>query len=306
MRVAPPHSQVGKPDLSGASSVRSTTPDAPTASRAARARLRALEAHHALSDCHLCAHHCGVNRLAGELGRCHAGVGARGFLAQTEVNDEPELAPCFAIALSGCDLRCDFCISGAESWYPMAGDPLDIDAIAGRAAASLASGARSIMILGGEPSIHLPSVLELVARLPDTATLVWKTNAHGTAQTRFLLEGLFDVWVADYKFGNDACAERLAHVTDYTRVVRSNLRWAARHTHLIVRHLIMPGHLECCWEAVAEWLGHELPAVTVSLRGGFWPGWRSTRHRELSRTTTSHELERAREVAKKWGLRIQP
>ena len=35
----------------------------------------------------------------------------------------------------------------------------------------------------------------------------------------------------------------------------------------------MPGHLECCWEPVAEWLGNELPAVAVSLRGGFWPGW---------------------------------
>ena len=41
-----------------------------------------------------------------------------------------------------------------------------------------------------------------------------------------LLDGMFDVWLADYKFGNDACAQRLAKVPDYVRVVRENLLWA--------------------------------------------------------------------------------
>ena len=74
-----------------------------------------------LADCHLCEHHCGVNRLAGETGLCHAGAEARIFMAQTEVSDELELIPTFAIALSGCDLRCDFCITGGPSWNPRAG-----------------------------------------------------------------------------------------------------------------------------------------------------------------------------------------
>jgi putative pyruvate formate lyase activating enzyme len=245
-----------------------------------------------------------VNRVAGELGRCRAGSNARFFIAQTEINDEPEVAPCFAVALSGCDLRCDFCVSGAESWNPRAGAPLDAEVVARRAAAALDSGARSVMILGGEPTIHLHAALDLVAALPDDALLVWKTNAHGTAIARALLDGLFDVWVADYKFGNDACAERLAHVSDYTHVVRENLLWAAGHTRLIVRHLIMPGHVECCWRPVARWLAHDLPWVTVSLRAGFWPGWHSARHPELRRTTSVRELERARDIAGGCGLTI--
>jgi len=273
--------------------------------RKSLAHIRAREANRLLSSCELCAHHCKVNRLAGDLGKCHAGVHARCFLAQTEVNDEPELAPCFAIALSGCDLRCDFCISGAESWNPNAGDPLDALCIAQRASQALASGARSIMILGGEPTVHLPDALGLVAHLPGTATLVWKTNAHATAEARSLLDGLFDVWLADYKFGNDDCALRLAQVPDYTKVVRENLRWAATHTRLIVRHLIMPGHLECCWKPVAAWLAGELPQIPVSLRGGFWPGWHSKRHPELGRTTTFPELNRARDIARQLGLHLK-
>ena len=84
------------------------------------------------------------------------------------------------------------------------------------------------MILGGEPTIHLPTALEIVAALPDDARLVWKTNAHGSAQARKLLDGMFDVWLADFKFGNDDCARRLARVADYGRVVRENLLWAGR------------------------------------------------------------------------------
>ena len=53
-----------------------------------------------------------------------------------------------------------------------------------------------------------------MAELPDAATLVWKTNGHGNGQARALLDGLFDVWVIDYKFGNDRCARRLARIPD--------------------------------------------------------------------------------------------
>lgn len=183
--------------------------------RAALARERAAVAHAMLEDCHFCAQHCGVNRLAGPAGLCHAGPTARFFSAQVEVSDELELIPSFAVALSGCDLRCDFCITGHESWNPAAGGAWDAATVAGQAMRALDRGAKTVMLFGGEPTIHLPAALELVAELPETAKLVWKTNAHGSAQARELLEGMFDVWLADFKFGNDFCARRLdrrAHV----------------------------------------------------------------------------------------------
>ena len=46
--------------------------------------------------------------------------------------------------------------------------------------------------------------------------MIWKTNAHGHAGARELAEGMFDVWLADYKFGNDACAQRLARTPGYS------------------------------------------------------------------------------------------
>ena len=258
----------------------------------------------ALSDCRLCAHDCGVNRLAGETGLCHAGASANFFLAQTEVTDELELIPTFAVALSGCDLRCNFCITGKESWNPRAGLGFSAAKIAEQAKAALADGAKTVMVLGGEPTIHLPAALELVSLLPDDAKLIWKTNAHGSAQARELLDGMFDVWLADYKFGNDDCARRLAKVSDYTSVVRENLLWANGHSELIVRHLLMPGHLDCCWRPVAEWLAENLPDVKVNLRSGFWPAWKSARHAELRGTVSDDETKRAWQVAEDHGLRL--
>jgi putative pyruvate formate lyase activating enzyme len=274
------------------------------ASRSVLARERAAAARTALADCHLCEHHCGVNRLAGETGLCHAGAEARIFIAQTEVSDELELIPTFAVALSGCDLRCDFCITGGPSWNPRAGEPVRLKELVERAGAALANGARTVMILGGEPTIHLPAVLEIVAALPDDAKLVWKTNAHGSAQARELLDGMFDVWLADFKFGNDACARRLARVPDYVRVVRENLLWANDHSELIVRHLLMPGHVECCWRPVAEWLAAALPGVKVNLRSGFWPAWQAARHPELRGTVSEEESDKARRIAEKLCLRL--
>jgi putative pyruvate formate lyase activating enzyme len=274
--------------------------------RRAVARERAAVAQAMLRDCHFCAHHCGVNRLAGEFGLCHAGATANYFLAQTEVTDELELIPTFAIALSGCDMRCDFCITGAESWNPRAGARFSAADVAAKATAALRNGARTIMVLGGEPTIHLHAALQLAAELPDTARLVWKTNAHGSEQAREMLDGIFDVWVADFKFGNDTCARRLAKISNYTEVVQENLLWANAHSELIVRHLLMPGHVECCWRPAAEWLAENLPGVKVNLRSGFWPAWHAQRHQDLHGTVSNDETECARRIAEMNGLSLVP
>ena len=173
-----------------------------------------------------------------------------------------------------------------------------------KARAALQNGARTIMVLGGEPTIHLPAALEFVSHLPDTAKLIWKTNAHGSAQSRELLDGMFDVWLADFKFGNDACALRLAKTLDYVRIVRENLLWAHSHSELIVRHLLMPGHVECCWRPVAEWLAENLPGVKVNLRTGFWPAWQAHRHAEFKKMFSKGETEAASEIAGENNLEL--
>ncbi len=229
---------------------------------------------------------------------------ARVFSAQTEVSDEIALGPTFAVAFSGCDLRCSFCITGRESWDARAGEPLDAPALAKRATAALAAGARSVMFLGGEPTVHLADALALASCLPDDTTLVWKTNAHASAEARALLADVFDLWLPDFKFGNDTCALRLAQVENYTATVQENLHWAAPRHRLIVRHLLMPGHVDCCWRPIADWLAENCPTAEVSLRESFWPAWHSRRHPELTGPCSAAEIARARAIAADNRLRL--
>ena len=81
---------------------------------------------------------------------------------------------------------------------------------------------------------------------------------------------------------------------------------APKHSELIVRHLLMPGHLECCWRPVAEWLAENLPGVKVNLRSGFWPAWKSSRHAELRGTVADDENRRARQIAETHALNLIP
>jgi putative pyruvate formate lyase activating enzyme len=72
----------------------------------------------------------------------------------------------------------------------------------------------------------------------------------------------------------------------------------------MVRHLLMPGHVECCWQPVAEWLASSLPAVKVNLRSGFWPAWQAARHPELRGTVSTPESEQAWEIAHECRLNL--
>ena len=261
----------------------------------------------ALASCDICHHRCAVNRQAGPAGRCGAGPEPRVFSSQVEVGDEMEIVPAYAIALSGCNMRCAFCITGDESWHPQRGRWHGAAAIAERAAAAIKSGrSNSLLLLGGEPTIHLPWLLELVAAMPDNSRLVLKTNGLSTASARSLLAGLFDVWIVDFKFGNDTCAKTLSQTPGYTAAVCDTLLWAAGDTDLIIRHLLMPGHVECCWRPVAEWIACYLPTAKVSLRSGYWPSWRATEHTPLDRPLDSRELSAAEEIARIYNLRLVP
>ncbi len=117
---------------------------------------------------------------------------------------------------------------------------------------------------------------------------------------------VWDGWRADLKFVNGACAWRLARIPDYVRIVRENLLWAREHSELIVRHLVMPGHVDCCWRPVADWLAANLSGVKVNLRTGFWPAWRAARHPELRATVPADESKRAFGIACALGLNLIP
>lgn len=67
-----------------------------------------------------------------------------------------------------------------------------------------------------------------------------------------MLDGVVAVYVADFKFGNDDCADRIARVKNYTAIVTRNLKIVAEQSDLIVRHLLLPGHFDYCFRPIVE------------------------------------------------------
>jgi putative pyruvate formate lyase activating enzyme len=251
-----------------------------------------------MSACTLCAYRCGVDRTAGPAGACRSDATPRVFYRGIEYAGEEGLVPTHVVSLSGCNMSCSFCLTGGPSQNGQAGEPLQHAVIPGNV--------RSVTILGGEPTIHLDGALEIAARVPAELTLVWKTNAYASPEALQLLEGIPDVVLADYKFGNDECARRIAGVPDYTRVVRDNLRWAARTSRLIIRHLLMPGHLGCCLAPITEWIAREMPRAPFSRMIGYLPVFRAADDPELGRTNRASEIKQARAMVEACGLHELP
>jgi putative pyruvate formate lyase activating enzyme len=222
--------------------------------------------------------------------------------------------PTYVVSLAGCNWRCAFCLTGGPSQDAAQGRPLNaslLERIEARIAAAASPAdarhaIRSVTILGGEPVIHLPGALAIGARVPRHLPLVWKTNATASWEGRRLLRGAVDIVLADLKFGSDACASRLAGVSHPMEVVTANLRWAARSSRLLVRHLLMPGHIDCCLRPALTWLSKELPEVPFSLMTGYLPAHKAQQLPEIGRTNRAVEVERAWEIARASGVRLVP
>lgn len=256
-----------------------------------------------LACCTLCEHRCGVDRAVAR-GPCKAGIEARVFRHRVECGEEPELVPSHLFYLSGCDLRCAFCIAEANAFDPRRGRPLTTDFFSSAVAWGKTQGARNVQWVGGEPTIHLPAILDAMQDCSNLPPIVWKSDFYGSPAVFELLEGIVSVYVADFKFGNDDCASRIARVSDYVRVITRNLQLAARQTDLIVRHLLLPGHEVCCFQPIVEWLRTNLPTAKLSLRDGYQPRWQAARHAELAVHLTRGEAQRARDYALEMGLNV--
>jgi putative pyruvate formate lyase activating enzyme len=249
-------------------------------------------AMHCLQACNLCEHRCGVNRAAGELGVCRAGATPRVFRHRVEWGEEEELCPSHVFYLSGCDWRCCFCIAEENAFDPERGVPLTGEYLRRAIRAGRERDARNIQWLGGEANIHLPGILSAMAEIDDLPPVVWKSNLHMTPEVFDLLDGVASVYLADFKFGNDDCAKTLARVENHHAIVTRNLRLAAERADLIVRHLVMPNHVDCCTKPVVRWMAEHLPHVKFSLRDGYLPRWQA-RRASMDRTPSGDEISGA-------------
>lgn len=261
----------------------------------------AAQAH--LRDCRLCPHLCGPAR-ATATGHCR--VGQASFIASEMLHwgEEELLRPAHAVFFSGCTATCTFCTAARFAFRPQYGVNVAGDVLAQRVLQRQAQGARSLCFIGGDPVPHIPFILETLDCLGSARQIpaVFNSNLYVTDEALALLAPAIDVYLPDLKFGPGACGEKIGGMPDYWAVLTGNIgRLLREGKRVIVRHLLMPGHFDCCTRPCLAWLA-QWPSLEISLLRQYVAPPQA--QGELAQTLSSDEIAAARSLAQALRLKL--
>lgn len=216
-----------------------------------------------LDACELCPRRCRAARSRGARGYC--GADDKLFVARAALHfwEEPPISGergSGAVFFSHCTLRCCFCqnrdISSA-GW----GKQTSVEGLADSMLALQGQGAHNINLV--TPTHYVPHIRAALAvararglRLP----VVYNTSAYERPQTLRALAEDVQVWLPDFKYASSRLAASLSAAVDYPEVALGAIAEMVAQVKaaggrlvdddgimrrgVIVRHLVLPGHLE--------------------------------------------------------------
>lgn len=237
-----------------------------------------------LQTCRLCPRNCGVDRTQGTSDAwCRLGPEVWVYKSLLSVGEESVLRPTWLVDLGGCSLRCVFCSEWDHVVEPASRGAIALTAdwFGSELARMKARGATSVSAVGGEPTVSAVGWLDVWHAVPERARLplVWNSNGLLTEQSWQLLAPEVACWVVDAKTFAPSCTEQL--LGGFGDSYLGLLDWTLRHITaqprrsplptLIVRHLLMPGHLACCTLPLLTWLAERIGEAPLNLMTTFVP-----------------------------------
>lgn len=256
-----------------------------------------------LHNCHFCTRRCEINRSKGELGYCRCGTEITVSSIFEHMGEEPELVPSGTIFTMGCTLRCRHCQNWTISQWIEKGEVYKPEALAKEVEQLRMHGCRNANLVGGEPTPWLEQWLETFNHVNKNVPVVWNSNSYYSPETAQILAGFVDIYLLDFKYGPDGCAERVSDAPDYWEACTRNHLDAKKYGELIIRILVLPSHLKCCTKPVINWIAEKLGTDTrVNVMFQYRPEWRAHEIPELRRRLTRHEKKRAIQLAKEANL----
>jgi len=280
--------------------------------RAARLRRR-------LAACDLCPRRCGVNRLRGELGYCGVGDDVPLACARPHFGEEPPISGsrgAGTVFFGGCNLRCLYCqnhqISRLEIPLPAAGP----EALARAMLAVQAAGCHNLELVTATHVV--PQALAALARAVAEGLdlpIVYNCGGYEALDVLAELDGVVDIYLPDFKYGDPGAATELSGAPDYWDVARAAVREMLRQrgalhvdgeglarAGVIVRHLVLPNGLAGS-ERVLEFLATLKPPPALALMAQFYPPAACV-HPLLQRMVGAREYARVLAQADRLGLEV--
>ena len=226
----------------------------------------------------MCPRACGVNRAIGELGVCKAPAELHIGRAALHWWEEPCLVGeqgSGAVFFSYCPLGCVYCQN--EDLVAGAGIEVGFEQFK-QTLLRLQNEEHAANINLVTPSHYVPTIAEALRQLREVSVeefpesnavnggssgdrlvipVVYNTSSYDSVESLRQLKGLIDIYLADFKYVSPEVARKLSHAANYPEVALAALDemvaqvgfWS-ENAHgllekgIIVRHLVLPGHIE--------------------------------------------------------------
>jgi putative pyruvate formate lyase activating enzyme len=268
--------------------------------------------------CNQCPRKCGVDR-SDKLGFCGVPDGVKVAKAFPHMWEEPCISGKMgsgAIFFSGCNLKCVYCQNFDISQKNF-GKTISMQRLQDIIIELLDKGVHNINLVN--PSHYTEAIRQVLndLKLQDklTVPVVYNTNGYETVDTLGTLKGLVSVYLPDIKYSSGKVAEKYSRAPDYPEVSKKAViemynqvgspvfdSEGIIQSGLIIRHLILPGHVAESIN-VLNWISDNLPAsVYVSLMSQYTPYYAAEQHPEINRPITRHEYDKVVNHLYKLGL----
>jgi len=253
-----------------------------------------------LATCKLCGRQCEVDRLSGERGKCGLGSGAHVAEIFTHICEEPPINPSCNIGLAGCGLGCCFCQK--HELLDIGKYHQQLDKNVWSYIGTQLDHVNSVSFIGGNPDESLYKILKFLVSAPVSFNkpIIWNSNGFAMPIVYRLLEGVVDVYVPDAKFYAPECGARFDGAPNYFERLESGLfEIVTQKVPVIVRILVLPGHLECCHKPMVEFLAQYSHKIILNIMGQYYPDYRISLEQgaDMIRRINVNEVNQVREHA---------
>lgn len=283
-------------------------------------RLDALADHleHIASACTLCPHRCGVDRTRGATGRCRTGFEPVIASAGPHFGEESPLVGTRGsgtIFFGNCNLECVFC-QNADISQLGAGRTASAVDLADIMLDLQRRGCHNVNFVTPTHVTH--AIVRALCAAVDRGfalPLVYNSGGFDSAEILHLLDGVFDIYMPDMKFGDAETAERLCGAPDYPSTAAAAVREMHRQVGdltidsrgiarrgLIVRHLVLPDDLSGT-RSVIDFIAELSTGTYLNLMDQYRPAHRAKNVPGLGRRLTLDEFDAAVDYARAAGLK---
>ena len=281
-------------------------------------RKKIKAAHNLLSPCSLCPRQCQVDRLSGETGVCKTAKRAWVSSYNPHFGEEAPLVGKHGsgtIFFTHCNLMCLFC-QNFDISHEGCGREVSNEELAAMMLALQRQGCHNINFV--TPSHVVPQILTaLEIAIPQglSVPLVYNSGGYDLPSTLRLLEGVFDIYMPDFKFWASDVAESACQAADYAEIACKALKEMHRQVGdliiddagvarkgLLVRHLVLPGGMAGT-DKIMRYIAKEISTRSyVNIMSQYRPCGRAAEIRGLNTFLSPTDYRNALQAAKKEGI----